>query len=412
VITRRYDTTLAPLSFHTATMKRKLEEETDSVVATASSTYSVQNWLHKNPAVSFRITCPPEPAAELLWCWDSTCGAAAPISQEPALLASPLPALPFSLARPSCGVEYVAKAEANKQPCVSSVLLAAAAAAAAAETAAEAPGVREVPEGADLDGPIIQPRLQHFAPDSGDSVSFVTFRSNLNKVLGTVIDSKTAWTVDACVPVSSRRTCVLDIIKTDSAWDDTAEAAEMASWGYVFEARCTASSVADANAETCVLVRTRVGRLAILLAAEVDARCGGNSPLALSHLRELKTLKMPTHRGQHRTLYQIKHAKWWLQSHLAGVEHLLLGARDDAGMVTALHAVRTDDLPRLSAQNGEPWSPTRILAFGEDVLGWMHAAASSNVGQHIRFTYSPCAGVISVAALPSGTLPARIASFM
>ena len=73
------------------------------------------------------------------------------------------------------------------------------------------------------------------------------------------------------------------------------------------------------------------------MGAEVDAfdpripSKGFNSDVdvpPLSTLREIKTFTLPQHPGQWVTLYRHKHPKWWLQSYLAGVPALVLGARD------------------------------------------------------------------------------------
>ncbi len=49
--------------------------------------------------------------------------------------------------------------------------------------------------------------------------------------------------------------------------------------------------------------------------------------------------RQPTNQHHQRNLAQNKWPKWWLQSFLAGVETLVLGARDDAGMVTDVRAL-------------------------------------------------------------------------
>jgi RAT1-interacting protein len=52
-------------------------------------------------------------------------------------------------------------------------------------------------------------------------------------------------------------------------------------------------------------------------------------PPGLQSYLELKTYRLPQHPRQERTLYRFKHPKWRLQSFLAGVPRLALGARDD-----------------------------------------------------------------------------------
>lgn len=121
-----------------------------------------------------------------------------------------------------------------------------------------------------------------------------------------------------------------------------------------FEALCTGQAVADSTAEFGMLIRTRIGPHRIFMGAEMDCHdadawqppaAGGGAPQQgtaqqgtqqgaahlppLSCLLELKTYKQPAHAGQQRNVYRFKHPKWWLQSFLAGVPRLVLGARDE-----------------------------------------------------------------------------------
>jgi RAT1-interacting protein len=334
---------------------------------------SVSGWLHAHPPASFGAPdAPVEQPAQLLSGWRSSAGVCEYSGCAPAALA--LPALPCSL---DAGVAAHVPKDSAAKAGVEAVIAAARAA------------------GADL-----------------AACDVLSFRSNLNKICGTPHDAKTPWTVDACL---LRGTLFLDIVKPEEQpWMRTPEQLRMQAWGYVFEACCTGAAVSDANQETCVLVSTRVGGHRLLLGAEIDcydaAAVAPGAPPTLASLRELKTFKAPEHRGQCRTLYALKHPKWWLQSHLAGVAALVLGQRDDGGVVYALHTVPTHELPLLSQHNGEWWSPHQALAFGADVLSWCRDAVAQHAGQHLRFVYEPATGVISAHLLADGDLPARLAA--
>jgi RAT1-interacting protein len=338
---------------------------------------STQAWLQAHPPAAFGPVDAPVPQpAELLWQWSSSGGGAVVGSCAPHTLA--LPPLPCDL---NVGLEAAYRAkDGDAKPGVE-IVIAAALAAGAALSACDV----------------------------------LTFRNNLNKILGTTLDPKAGWTVDACLVCG---TLFLDIVKpAEQAWICTPEQQRFVSWGYMFEARATGQAVADANAETNVLVSTCVGAHRVLLGAEIDCcDCGEQTsaarspPALLSSLRELKTFRQPQHRGQWRTLYRLKHPKWWLQSHLAGVPALVLGARDDGGIVHAIHTVPTHDLPRLSLQNGEAWSPHAALAFGAAALTWFRSTASRHAGRHVRFTYDPASGAIRASVVADGSLPARLAA--
>ena len=133
--------------------------------------------------------------------------------------------------------------------------------------------------------------------------------------------------------------------------------------------------MADASSEFGLLLRTRIAQHRIYLGAEVDcydaqlatkgsrgaasgSGSGGGSggqaqqagqqaqqvqqvgpqapqqqqqlPLPpLGALLELKTYRLPSRPQQQRSIHRYRHPKWWLQSFLAGVPRLALGARDD-----------------------------------------------------------------------------------
>jgi len=166
--------------------------------------FSVERWLRAHPAAAFGSPLADVPQmAELKWCWTSTAAAADfAAGQTPLQLSAPPP--PFALAG-----TYVAKDEAKK-PAVETVLRAARAA------------------GVDVRG---------FSRAS--TSVFLTFRSNLNKLIGTTMDLKTGWTVDACVLPSCPTLCLMDTVKpAPSEWEASEESRRLASFG-----RCDAHRV-------------------------------------------------------------------------------------------------------------------------------------------------------------------------
>lgn len=76
---------------------------------------------------------------------------------------------------------------------------------------------------------------------------------------------------------------------------------------------------------------------------------------------ELKTSRTPQHPGQIRTLLKFKYPRWWLQSWLAGIKHILVGSWTSNGQLEQIQRLRTTDLPRLSAEKGESWDPWECM---------------------------------------------------
>jgi RAT1-interacting protein len=274
-----------------------------------------------------------------------------------------------------------------------------------------------------------------------ENCDILSFRNNFNKILGTVFDIESAWTVDATSGGSGGGggklppTLFLDMVKTEELHYGN-DSTPFVAWGYNFEALCTGEAYADANSEYGMLVNFRLEHggnkngnratdvkskpnFSIYLGAEIDAydpveaqsesRDVESIP-PMSSLREIKTFTRPEHPRQWWTTYNLRHPKWWLQSYLAGVQALLLGARDNNGIVHEIHAIKTADLPRISWKNGCTWSPQQALAFGADVLAWMAEICKSGncVEKHVRFVYDPNTRKIYASIIEDGDLPGRI----
>jgi len=177
----------------------------------------------------------------------------------------------------------------------------------------------------------------HAAGASMDSIPILTYRNNLNKLLGTAVDARSPWQIDACYHGT---TLFLEIVaKKAMEWQNTEQARRTTAWGYQFEAKCTGGKPAagNANNEYGILVATQLGdNLKLCIGAEIDGYIPDKnaglgelaSPVRLVSLCELKTFKPPAHQGQMRTLYKFKHPTWWIQSFLAGVPTMVLGERD------------------------------------------------------------------------------------
>jgi RAT1-interacting protein len=264
----------------------------------------------------------------------------------------------------------------------------------------------------------------------------LTYRNNLNKLIGTALDPEEGWEIEALLVAGGGGGCgeaeptlVLEIVpRAEAAWERTAEARRFSAWGYQWEARCTGAAAADADAEYCCLVATTLtldggggagaGSTPLLIAAEMDvydselagAAGAAGEPPPLSSLVELKTIRPPASQGARRTLHQRKMAKWYVQSSLGGVPRLLIGERDDAGVVHAMRWLETAALPRLASEGGARWNGPHALAFGADALAWMRArAADAPGGGAVRFAYNAARREISAAPAP-GDLAARVAA--
>jgi RAT1-interacting protein len=274
---------------------------------------------------------------------------------------------------------------------------------------------------------IREARVQGFPVDARHC-HVLTFRNNLNKMLGTAFDQKQGWRVGACF---YQDVLFLDIVKEreERAQNQAQNLEILEKWGYMFEAKCTGARAGNAQNEAGMLVKTRLTPphvsqypqetaplgWRLFIGAEIDAYDpsaippGSNTEVPpLESLRELKTMRPPQHHGQYNTLYRLKHPKWWLQSHLAGVPALFLGMRDDNGVVREIHTVRTNDLVKISWENGHKWSPQQALALGAAMLEWVRQCCAHDPGSHLSFRYDPQSQHVGATVVKGGDLLARI----
>lgn len=106
-------------------------------------------------------------------------------------------------------------------------------------------------------------------------------------------------------------------------------------------------------------------------------------------------------------------ARRWVQSFLAGVPHLALGGRDDAGVLRRVHTVPVVQLPNLSARAGQPWDANMLLRFGDECLAWMaERAAGAGEGSQLRFVFEPAARAVRCEPVAAGGMAARLAALL
>lgn len=181
---------------------------------------------------------------------------------------------------------------------------------------------------------IIRELRMAFSEITTSAFHIVTFRNNLNKILGTLIDQREDWIIDGCM-YNNSSTLYLDIVKVKSDFEETKDGQRFIRWGRAFEAACTGEHVADSNQEYGMVLSSTLGGIKLCIGAEIDCydddggKEEGKELPRLSSLVELKTFRLPSHAKQWQTVYRWKHPKWWVQSYLAGVERLVLGSRDE-----------------------------------------------------------------------------------
>lgn len=101
--------------------------------------------------------------------------------------------------------------------------------------------------------------------------------------------------------------------------------------------------------EFCCMLETKLNDIKLMYGAEMDGLIHNekiSSPDDLNKFKfvELKTNRHVANRYQLNNLIKFKYRKWWCQCFMAGIQDLLVGFRNDNGIVSELQHLRVSEL--------------------------------------------------------------------
>ncbi|KAM3410270.1 hypothetical protein ACQJBY_002465 [Aegilops geniculata] len=216
------------------------------------------------------------------------------------------------------------------------------------------------------------------------NIHFVTYRNNLNKILATAY-LKDPWKMG----VHKRNGVVyLDVHKLPERPQSEIER-RRCFWGYSFENLATENSIdedgsgIDANVEYCSVIKTKLGAHRIVMGAEMD--CCDSTDDGRRFYVELKTSR----ELEYHTVEKFEREKllrFWIQSFLAGVSYVVVGFRNDAGVLIRTERLRTKDITqKVKAKNY--WQGGVCLAFADEVLCWLYGTVKENEDYVLQFAH-------------------------
>ncbi|XP_042020926.1 NAD-capped RNA hydrolase DXO1-like [Salvia splendens] len=220
------------------------------------------------------------------------------------------------------------------------------------------------------------------------NMHFVTYRNNLNKILGTAYMRHEPWEMG----VHKRNGVVyLDVHKLPERPQSELDR-RRCYWGYCFETLATedprradgeAIHHVDANVEYCSVIKTKLGAHRILMGAEMD--CCDSTDEGRRFYVELKTSRELDYHTEER-FEREKLLKFWIQSFLAGVPYIVVGFRDDGGRLVRTERLRTKDVThRVKMKNY--WQGGVCLAFADEVLCWLYGTVKENEDYILQFAH-------------------------
>ncbi|KAL3679956.1 hypothetical protein R1sor_022912 [Riccia sorocarpa] len=229
-----------------------------------------------------------------------------------------------------------------------------------------------------------------------DNIHFVTFRNNLNKILGTAYNRTDPWEMG----VHKRRNTVYLYVRKTPEREQTEHQRRCCYWGYSFERLATEQprsyskssnganrrgaseeSVVDANVEFCAVIRTKIGPHRFIMGAEMDCyeqgRDGRKTFIELKTSRELDARTVDRFERE-------KLLKFWIQSFLAGVPRIVCGFRDDQGILVRTEMMSTKDITQ-RVKLKHYWEGGVCLAFADQVFCWLYGSVKENEDYLLRF---------------------------
>nr|CAD7401447.1 unnamed protein product [Timema cristinae] len=148
--------------------------------------------------------------------------------------------------------------------------------------------------------------------------------------------------------------------------------------------------------EFCVMFQSKMSDHNLLYGAEMDCvdsqtEVLTEQDLANAHFIELKTNRMIEDRRQDMNFRRFKLRKIWCQSFLVGIDTVVCGYRDDAGVVHQLEELELREIPKMTKGM---WYPVVCMDFCDRFLTHVKNLADKNLkdcdpDSVIKFEWKP-----------------------
>lgn len=162
--------------------------------------------------------------------------------------------------------------------------------------------------------------------------------------------------------------------------------------------------VTNTNEAYCSIVRTRLKNHSILIGAEVDCCAKESKERPPLNYIELKTTRIMQHYKQKMNFSRYKLLKIWAQSFLVGLPKVVVGMRDDDGIVRELKNYKTMEIPAMCKEFQNHWDPNICMNFLDNLLAWLkHLVTIDNKNVVYMLRFEPPFDRISVELIEDGS---------
>ncbi|KAI9291298.1 RAI1-domain-containing protein [Neoconidiobolus thromboides FSU 785] len=134
------------------------------------------------------------------------------------------------------------------------------------------------------------------------------------------------------------------------------------------------NEIVDNHIESASVFETKLGEHSLLMGAEVDCIDDTNR----NSYVELKTSRIIENEKQQFSFERYKLLKFWAQSYLAGIPKIVIGFRDDNGMLKQIKTLNTLEIPNMVKGKRSEWDPNVCLCFANGFFNWLKQNISGN----------------------------------
>lgn len=133
-------------------------------------------------------------------------------------------------------------------------------------------------------------------------------------------------------------------------------------YGYKFESLCTSSPNVNTNIEYCSVFSSKFGNISLVLGGEVDC-------IMDKEYIELKTSRVLDNKRSSIN-FNRKLVRIWAQSYLVGISKILIGFRNDVGILKDVKFYNTHEIASIAKSKGD-WNRNACLFFTQSLLNWL-----------------------------------------
>lgn len=219
------------------------------------------------------------------------------------------------------------------------------------------------------------------------SYDFVCFRGLLTTLTCSPYEHREGWIICATKFRGTIYLCAFETQEKKKRRQHATDKDKLAMfWGRKFEHYVTSDvpkgqsnekGVVNENEEFCIACETKLKENRILYGAEIDCIDPSQKiiPNLTSHYIELKTNREISFERQDRNFRRYKLLKWWAQSFLVGIPKLVVGFRDDDGIVSEVVNFEVKALPRMAEGL---WNPSICFHFASEFLNYVRKCVTKD----------------------------------